>query len=347
MKQRRVLPTEVTYTAPCHHGIVRCTLKWHVIGIFSGYAKDMPEFGNVSMSLCPSLHTLHTLHHTLHFISSYIILFMSFSDPKDNKKHIFLFGLRHLALRAWRLWSVAWRSGSWHWVFWKKWSTQRRYPTTSPTAASSTFAPRPWAEQDKLTTKLKRTCSLAQLTLSRTPRLEGQVHDSIKSDVMRCHMRCHESPVLPLAALASIAYQALNWHCALDLLQTDSFVSNENFDWRSSVWLHSRGLEAHFSMLQQVRSNAILWLYVSSDWCSSAEIWYVLHYVDLKQGLDPISLRSPGLSVHVKLDCNQVLSLFLLQPVQGYINPWEPLTWGKVGAAMPLKNSVSVVVNYF
>ena len=92
------------------------------------------------------------------------------------------------------------------------------------------FAPRPWAEQDKLTTKLKRTCSLAQLTLSRTPRLEGQVHDSIKSDVMRCHMRCHESPVLPLAALASIAYQALNWHCALDLLQTDSFVSNENFD---------------------------------------------------------------------------------------------------------------------
>lgn len=30
------------------------------------------------------------------------------------------------ALRAWRLWSVAWRSGSWHWVFWKKWSTQRR-----------------------------------------------------------------------------------------------------------------------------------------------------------------------------------------------------------------------------
>ncbi len=65
---------------------------------------------------------------------------------------------------------------------------------------------------------------------------------------------------------------------------------------------------------------------------------HLLVSVHLKQGLDPISLRSPGLFVHVKLDCNQVFSSsnFLLQPVQGYTNPWEPLTWGKVGAAMPL-----------
>lgn len=160
------------------------------------------------------------------------------------------------------------------------------------------------------------TCSAHTISHSKAWRASSWLHQK------QCHEMSYEMSWVPCVTTSI--------HClpGAELALRSWLAANRLFceQWelwlkgRSSVWLHSRGLEAHFSMLQQVRSNAILWLYVSSDWCSSAEIWYVLHYVDLKQGLDPISLRSPGLSVHVKLVSNQVLSAnFLLQPVQGYI----------------------------
>lgn len=105
MKQRRVLPTEVTYTASWH-----CLLHEHDINDIAKQFSRRPH--------CVVLVVVT-------FLSRYHVLYTK-RGGKICTKCIKI--TRICCVRPVRLWSVARLSGTWHFLFWTKCNNQRQNP---------------------------------------------------------------------------------------------------------------------------------------------------------------------------------------------------------------------------
>lgn len=170
---------------------------------------------------------------------------------------------------------------------WLGFGDARRYPTISPTAASSMFAPRPWG-------KVRMTDETSALWLDVSWKNYEKLMFLFGKYILQPGTASMSEQKMCLVP------EAQHWHFALELLQSDFFPNAESPD--KSLKEVVQNLCAESSSSVHTEKGSYLWQR-RRCWShlKSFEVLQCLTFAF--QGLARTSSLSPGLFVHAKPGC--------------------------------------------
>ena len=171
---------------------------------------------------------------------------------------------------------------------WLGFGDARRYPTISPTAASSMFAPRPWG-------KVRMTDETSALWLD----VSWKNYEQLMFLFGKCILQPGTASMSEQKMC--LVPEAQHWHFALELLQSDFFPNAESPDKSlkevvQNLWCAESSSSVHTEKGSYLWQRRRCWSHLKSF-----EVLQCLTFAF--QGLARISSLSPGLFVHAKPGC--------------------------------------------